>query len=203
MKILLAYSVTKNLWPAFEQAQEWHSHFSVDARFDRVVVTDHPKQNTVINEIGAKCWVGDEFCLSKCRNASFDYASEIGADWVVLLDADSVVLNWPTQLPETGLGTLLIYRHHAERFDNLELDNPDRWQRMGWYLVRRDLFTAHRYDESFVGYGFEEDDFRHNVLRGVDLEDTDMRAMHIFHALRISEVKNGNRFRSKHYNAAP
>lgn len=195
MKILLAYVVTQRLFEDFHRTLSCQLQFP-HARdgFGQVLVTDTDMDNAVPS-VKADCWVGGQFCLAKARNASIDYAIKHGFDWLVTLDADSVVLNMPTILPRSGFAQINVFQHPSQTpYHDFDLSNPNFWHLMGWYLIHRDVFSKHRFCEEFVGYGFEEDDYRLNVLKDVQPMVTDMRAIHLYHPMRCNQVFNKDLF---------
>lgn len=200
MKILLAYSVTKgkNVWNRFKKARTWQMHFPLDPRFVEVVVTNDPDPKGKIKEVGCDCGDGyDTFNLSKMRNRSFDHAKEINADWLMILDSDAVVMNFPTMFPASGFGSGFVFYHWSrEKFEDLDFENESRLLRKSWYFMGPNIFETHRFDESYIGFGNEESDFLENQI---DLEKTplgwtDLRAMHIWHGKAWTKIHNEDRF---------
>lgn len=197
--ILLAYSCTLNLAPALQRAFKVQQSLFKDAwdHYDKVIVTDKPNRFPILScpLIKSDCWryrsaadAHPEFCLSACRNTSLEYADHIGAQWVLLLDADNVVIDTPDQLPETGFGAPI----NAQGWENeppFDLNRPGRWMASQWFLLHRRFFSR-RFCEDYVGYGREEADFESNVMRDVPRSDTNIRLIHLHHPARVSQTLN-------------
>jgi hypothetical protein len=199
MKILLAFCVTSNLMGDFSRSNLIQSSFrDTFRRFDKVLITDKPTSRCFVRSwpvVQCNPWVNGEFCLAKMRNAALWWARATDAEWIVLLDADSVIVNFPTVFPETGLGRLQIYceGHDEESFD---LKNSARWTESWWFMVHN-RHLKRRFDEGYVGYGWEERDFQDVIMRDVPESYTDLRAIHAWHPPRFSKNENYSRFESR------
>lgn len=152
--------------------------------------------NVALPSVSVDCGDGDTFCLAKARNQGLAYCERSGFDWALLLDADIVVERAPSVFPAVGIACpKLAWVYPQTDFHAI----PDRhWMRSQFFLLHRWHFR-HRFDEEFVGYGHEENDFENNVFRDVVLGATDCRVLHLDHApLWARQINHAN---TKRYEA--
>lgn len=190
--LLIAYAVTGDLLDTFRRT------LSVQRAFDRSlapVLHDACIVSDVdigalgrIPVITANCWERGEFCISRCRNAAIEYAARKNYDWLLLLDADHIVVNWPLMAPSISFppsgfaapaGAWAAETEPPFR----DLDLASRWMQSQWFLLGRQHFNR-RFCEEYVGYGLEEVDFQHVVMADVPLDHTSLRIIHLWHATR-------------------
>lgn len=200
MKILAAYTATADLLQALGSTLAMQSeYFPQAAGIDRVVVTDTTVPKALkVRSLKIDPWVNGQFCLAKCRNVAIDYANKQGYDWIILIDADTILANLPTVFPESGYAPLNLYRTHiGESVATLDFETAPRQD--AWFLLGKQLFQ-HRFDERFLGYGLEEADFIQHVLADVPAGVTDVRAIHIWHERRAAlwQIDANQQARSKH-----
>lgn len=199
MRILIAYVTTERCEESLKQSFLSSIHFPVPDT--EIVVASNKRfgwlQHPQIIEPSIGNW--REFNLSRARNLCIDYALRAGHDWVVCMDADGVFIGL-TQFPPSGYGSCRIYRTaRGERLLDLQLDRPDRWGDSSWFVLSRSVFAKSfvRFDEGYVGYGFEDWDFHESVLgrNGIHASGTDAKAIHFWHPPRaILNPCNAKRF---------
>lgn len=184
MRTLLAYTATPKVMPDLRRtlAVQREYYPKAWAAYDKVVVggwmDDLPC--AVVD-----CGEGDDFCISKARNAAIGFARREGYDWVVLLDADHVVLNPMELAPRSGFGApMTAWQWEHEGFP-LDLSAAERWMESQWWILGREHF-GRQFCEQFVGYGFEEVDFQRHVMADVPVTETDLRVVHLWHPRRAA-----------------
>lgn len=142
--------------------------------------------------------------FSKAKNLGFGWARDHGYDWVLDCDADTVILKMPEREPSTGYSS--VGCHFSEQRDTDEdliekyMAGTMRYEPASRFILRRDIFTRHLFDEGYVDWTWDDIDYHANVLEpnGVLYEDTGAVGIHIWHS-RLRE-KHGNgysRFRMK------
>lgn len=183
MKLVIGYTATIQYRAVLERTLRYQRQFPA---FERFVVTDRPADfEHMLLPVHVDPWRSGHFCISACRNASIQYADRMGADWLVMVDADAVIPNVPTIFPKSGFARLNMYRT-VEGQDPMDLwlsPHKEQIRQGGWYLVGRQLF-GRRFDEQYVGYGLEEADWLHVVLQDIEPGETDLAAIHLWHERR-------------------
>lgn len=195
-KILLSYCVTESVRDAFVCAQIGQQRLPSNCK--QLIVSEAPLGSLnispyfVVNpEIGS----GESLNLSRQRNLAIRYAIENGFDWLVILDCDSLVLDIK-KMPSSGYGTAWVWwQEKGELLSKVSRDKTDRWTERSWFILGRDVFTQPwcRFDEGYVGYGFQDWDFHEHVVtrNGIQRTESDIRAVHLWHAPR-SAMGSGN-----------
>lgn len=182
LMILLAYCVSTSLMPTLERSFAVQREFPLASDCTSTLIS-----NKGFPPIGD----GPDFNLARARNYAIGFARIVNADWIVCLDSDSVWLG-VSRLPESGYGLPLIrFQRKGESLDCQSAQRIQRgqnWQHGSWFILRRDIFTQPwcRFDERFVGHGYEDWDFNRNILaaHGVHRSDTDAHALHLYHSIR-------------------
>ncbi|MGA4555135.1 methyltransferase domain-containing protein [Methylorubrum aminovorans] len=113
---------------------------------------------------------GRAFCLSRFRNASFRLAREVGAEWLFLCDADTIIARPPTIPPgQTYLHPDVYWqREPGETVETslkiIEAEGHRAFsQSNSWFIVHRDIFSTMEFNENIAGYGWEDIEFNDRV----------------------------------------
>lgn len=214
--ILISYFVSFDLLPHFFKVRKIQIESFPKALFGcRVSVTTDKhwsastlgirREHVTVRDL----WVGEEFSISRSRNAGIEQAVALGAEWLVSLDADYVLIDPIRLWPTTGFGNIKIrfqapgesmarsmellcgpLLHDGPITTHCQLENHNR--RLGsmgitpsGFILHRSLFTKYRFDESYVGYGSEDAEFSERLRRdGIIHSDCDAKAIHLWHAPR-------------------
>ncbi len=173
MKILVAYPVTPSTEPTFARNQELQDRLfpgAVDG-FERVYFQSRRE--------------GEPFNLAQLRNEAIMYAVSMGHDWLLLPDVDTIYTNPVEVWPSSGFGQCSVFYapEGADIAKGVQGFPESKW---GWFMVARPVFTWVRFDEEFVGWGYEEHDFFEQVTigLGVPRTATDLQAIHVWHPQR-------------------
>src|SRR3989442_1341560 len=111
-RILLAYVVTRDLFDTFRRTLSFQSRFA-EALHDTqsLLVSDLSAPSFGLpNVVAPQLECGENFCLAAGLSAALDYAVEKDYDWVLLLDADSVLVSHPNDFPPTGYGPTEVWK---------------------------------------------------------------------------------------------
>jgi hypothetical protein len=161
--------------------------------------------------------------FSVYRNLAMTYAAEHNYDWIIVSNADVVMLQSPRSFPRNGLSSVMTYhsRPNEDIRDILALWRAGvslHFQETTFLLMGRDIFGKYRFCEEFYGYGHEDGDFLSHVLapegisrldgtpygaRGVHINhdndgvweniESDLRRNESLFAQRQQQVKRGER----------
>jgi hypothetical protein len=128
--------------------------------------------------------------FSPVKNAAIDRAVAGGYDWLLDMDADTVLVKPVTVFPETGIGSVRVYlgkegegiremRSKVVGGETLEYQGSSR------FLTNRDVFTKLRYDERMAGYAGEDFDYFETAAHTHKfyMSETDGRCVHFWHPL--------------------
>jgi hypothetical protein len=158
-KILLAYKAFgADGIDRLERALDVQQKYAETRSMDKLLVTDATSK---FNFPGVTVLRTDkEYTLATCnfskmRNMSLDFAAKGPYTHVLLLDSDSIVISFPNV-------------HSGRCFTNT-LPHPtlamsERKYPYCWFLIPREIFDL-RWNENFVGWGWEDIDYQNNVLR--------------------------------------
>ena len=184
MKILAYYiadgSVRQRLQSA-QQLQEAHLPWA-STGIDRVLIAP-PGELPVAWPCIHVDWKRDGHPLfALAKNAAWRFAEKAGYDWLLDMDADTVLLRTPSQFPASGYASVGCFFQQ----DAVEpiTDQAERYEPSSRFLIARDLFTRFRFDERFWGYGGEDMDLNENILApmGIYQTPTDARCVHVWHS---------------------
>jgi hypothetical protein len=155
---------------------------------DRVFVTDHHVDfDPGFPVIRTSFMDRDRVCLAAIKNVIIDYAIQGGYDWLMDGDADRFLARRPTMFPPSGYAPMGCYCSSQGQTVNqiVELYRADRLVFPGSFfnLLSREVFKKHRFCEEYIGYGFEDVDYRENVLaaNGIHEASSDARGIHLWH----------------------
>jgi hypothetical protein len=136
----------------------------------------------------------ETFNISRCRNIGLDWAcQQESIDCVIIGDSDVLLLEYLWDPPPAGSygWVTLLYSAPLEFIRGLpvpRLDpHDDRWGWSGCYVLPRPQFEQHRFCEEFVGYGFEDRDFRMELDYddvALALVEPPFRGIHLAHPPR-------------------
>lgn len=211
--ILFGYVVSFDILASFTRA--WKLQLALNPISEFVIASDKlwslPSLGVFESRVNAKpLYVGNEFNCSRARNLCIDEAIRRGAEWLVLLDADSVFVRPITVTPASGLGNVKVrWQSNGEtiaqslaHFNRSVLSSPpfttqeglDAHNRLlnsigltaAWPVVHRKLFTKYRFDEGYVGYGAEDCAYSEEIKKrtGIIHSDCDATAIHLWHPKR-------------------
>lgn len=202
--IVLAYVVSRNLVPTFLKTLLVQRRIAAKASDGyRVIVASDESWSA--ESVGIKraqviksdLWTGGEFRISKARNVCLKTASDMGAEWVLLFDADGVLVRPVTLWPTTGLGDIkgrVQLKGETPSQSLSFFDRPvtqdteslaERGLTHGWFVLRRDVFMKNRFDESYVGWGAEDRAFPKSLAeKGIHYSPCNACAIHLWHPTR-------------------
>ena len=158
MKILFAYKAfgapdIEKLKKSLDVQQRYKETSSYDKLLATDSVTpDFPGMPAVRDKIAYTLRTCN---FSKLRNMSIDYARDNGYSHVLLLDSDSVVIS----MQDVRDG-----KHFTKVIPDRSLSRSTRIYAYYWFLIHSDLYYL-RWDEKFIGWGWEDVDYQDNVLR--------------------------------------
>lgn len=183
-KILLGYIATRNIWPAFNAAQQFQSEYLYNpVGFDKVLVTD--TDEVVPTFTCVKCsnlWVNGLFCQNAGRNSILAFGISGGFDALVILDADVMLTEAPRTAFDGSFSCCHMYWSTEEEINAgcFNLEDRLRWTSSGDFILNRKDFLHNRFCEDYLGYGYDDADFYYNVLQpsGVKPEHWTTRAEH-------------------------
>lgn len=193
--ILIAHLTSHNLLPSFEAAlKAQYEYFSGAVKgAETIIITDKgfPIRAGIDMQVVPNLWRGDQFRISRARNACMDAAVARGADYLVLIGTDVIVTSLGTRLPETDFGLANI-RFQKEGQPIGETSN--NLMHSCCYVIGKQVLQRFRYCEDFVGYGWEDIDFEINVVRhaGIPLALCDVELLHLWHPPRDHSCMNDN-----------
>lgn len=185
-RILLAYVVTEELFDTFRRTVALQAGYARALHgTDSLLVSDVPVSgldicNIVVSDLGS----GKDFCLAAGLNAALNCAAERDFDWLLLLDADTILVSHPNDFPPSGFGPCQVWKLGPTDIPELHPKIP--WEESGPLLLGRNVFSKYRYCEEFKGYGYEDTDFYENVIGGAGIgrSFTDARTFHLWHPPR-------------------
>ncbi len=165
---------------AFQQKFTEALHDTYPLLVSDIPVSCFGMTNIVVQQLES----GQNFCLAAGLNRALSHAAENNYDWVMLLDADSVLVSRPNDFPATGYAPTEVWKLRSD--ETPERIRDARWERSGPLLLGRNVFESYRYCEDYKGYGYEDADFHENVLGAVGIGQsfTDARVMHLWHPPR-------------------
>lgn len=170
--------------------------------YSEIIVSDHlwGAPSLGINRsqvIKSDLWVGGEIQISKAHNISIRKALEMGAEWLVLLDADGVLISPISVWPSTGRGNIKVrfqvqgetVGHSSGLFNQPVVEDYGWLSSHGitpaWFVLHRDVFSKYRFDESYVGAGFQDFDYSKRLEDvGIYQGACDACAVHLWHPIR-------------------
>lgn len=210
-ELLITYAVTASVFDAFRNTLDLQKHFQpvhpTGWTVRSIVVTNDRIPDYWDGESLVDARIGDarSLCFSRLRNLCCDYATRSNADWLVMLDADSIWLG-VTQFPVTGYTTVpVFFTRPDEAIDALPISDPARWINASWWLMSRPVFSNPklRHDEQFIGHSYNDWDFMEHVLKpnGIFHSPSDARALHVWHPDRYhpdDNLRNASIYAAKH-----
>lgn len=140
---------------------------------------------------------------------SYPRAMKIGAeaalkmphwDWLIMLDADGIFVSMQIP-PASGFGACSRYDQKKDEHEGELLVHADQWTHSSYFIVSRDLLEKGIgfYHENFEGYGWDDFDFRNNVMNGVILSYSDAKSVHLHHDERWPINPNNHALYLKRY----
>lgn len=180
VKILLAYCVS----PALNS--EWAATIEVQKHFPL------PSNCVQRRFYSPDCGEEENFNKAKCQNLAIEYAIEEGADWILMMDSTGVLINEILEFPESGYATAWVFAAPPGQ-TNPDLREGSEWCGFGcksrWspvnslFLLGRTVFTRVRFCEDYIGFGYQDIDFKDNVIDAAGIKEgwTNARLMHLFH----------------------
>jgi hypothetical protein len=128
--------------------------------------------------------------FSPIKNAAIDRAVSGGYDWLLDMDADTVLTKSISVYPPTGFGSIPVYLgKQGEGINEIRAKllsgESLPFQGSSRFLIRRDAFTQYRYDERMLGYAGEDFDYFETIAHTYNFygSDTDARCVHFWHPL--------------------
>ncbi|MDB6121944.1 MAG: hypothetical protein JWQ71_937 [Pedosphaera sp.] len=192
MKPLLAYWVIgENAMRQFKATLKVQARFrKAFASYDKILVTDI----NVEGDLGMPVILRNDliqsgyFAMNKARNVCLQYATDKGYEWIILADADMVVLNPLLTKPVTGFSSVPQYRSKkGETSFRRPLKMP--FEASSYFILHRKVFSRIPFCEDFLGYGYCDTDYCWNVLwfRGIAQSATNVKALHFWHKPRLPD----------------
>lgn len=171
MKAIFSYQVSYALQDRLLETRAIQSRFFPDAMAGHRTIEIHGGDGSP-----------KDFCMAALLNGAISRAVAERADWLVLLDVDALLIHTITQWPDTGFS--LIFKRNmdpGEGFDPL----PSVFTHSSYFVLHRDVFTAHRFCEDYRGYGHEDWDYMETLRKNdIRIRETDGRMMHRWHPPR-------------------
>lgn len=190
-KILMTLIAGKNCLDRFHRTVKLQARFPVAmADVDRLVITDRQGDPNVGLPIyrSADFWTAEgKVWFARLRNIGMRLAGELGYEWWIDGDADKSLIVPPTRFPDSGYACIPIFwakKNESEVAIRKGLQaNSLKYGGSVYFVVRRDVFTKHKFCEDYVGYGLDDIDYHENVLApaGIHQGKTDARGAHLWH----------------------
>lgn len=127
--------------------------------------------------------------FSRTKNKAIQIALDEGYDWLVDMDADTLLVRPVTEFPPTGFCSIPTYFSGNQESDQEIVSRVTAgtvsFRGSSRFVVRRDVLERYRYDERIVGYGGEDFDLFETLGRthGIHASETDARCVHLAHDL--------------------
>jgi glycosyltransferase involved in cell wall biosynthesis len=192
VKPLLAY------WVIGEEAvRQLKSTLKVQAYFDKAF---NSYDKVLVTDINVKADMGmpvivrndliqsGYIAMNRARNVCLQYALDKGYEWVILADADMVVVNPLRKTPVTGFSSVPQYR--AKRGE-ISFKQPLKLEFEGssYFVLHKKIFSRTPFCEDFLGYGFCDTDYCWNTLwfQGIKQSSNNVKAIHLWHEPRLPD----------------
>lgn len=187
-------------------ADRWHRNHIFQKRalpawenIPKMFVVDEDWDEPLPGEvIRTNCFTNGMIHFSRLKNLGLDWAATKNLDWVLHLDSDSLILKAPTVYPSSGYGILICYHSREGESDDAILAKYATRKGMifdscSMFMLRKDVYTKYRYDETIVGYGGEDLDYHKNILgkSGISQTRTDAHGVHLWHPM-VKRERSGN-----------
>lgn len=195
-----------------EVAQRWNRTVSLQRSvlpewggIPKVFITDVNYPYPVPGErVTANLFSDGIIQFPKAKNLGLGWAQNRGHDWVIDVDADTVILKMPTRVPSTGYSTVLCHNSSPKDTDD---DLVKRYEtgKMSFgassrFILRKDIFTKYRYDEGYVDWTWDDIDYHVHSLKanGILYEHSGALGIHLWHSRFHEKRGNGyERFQMK------
>lgn len=195
---LLAYVSTVESIDRFINAQHWQQLFKLPP-CQKALFTDMadsvPGVNMpTIKVDNAKNQNG--IMLTRLKNAAVKYAQKLNVEWVWIIEADFVILQFPT-LPTGGW---IIPQSLNDLPEKLTFDPERRLLQVNCHLFHRDVLPLAVYDEGYEGAGYDDLDFNNTMIHTHKILPTpsDALMVHLWHSHRAPiRTENHVRYLSK------
>lgn len=190
MKLLVSYIVAKNCQARLARTLKFQKLvFPESEQIEKLFVIEEDQELPVHGShvVRMPMFEGEYFLASKAKNAAIDYATKHGYEWLLDADADTVMLNKPTNFPETGYGCMRCHMTKEGQNDqDILMDMAAgrvKFEYGARFLTRRDVFTKCRYHEELKGYAGEDLDYDFTVIghQGIKSSDSNMFGLHLWH----------------------
>lgn len=196
--ILLAYVSTIESIDRFINAQNWQQMFSLPP-CQKVLFTDVADSVPGVNMPCIKVRDAKNqhgIMLTRLKNAAVKYAMSIQTDWVWIIEADFVILQFPA-LPERGW---IIPQSLNDLPDKLTFEPERRLLQVNCHLFHQALLPLAVYDEGYEGAGYDDLDFNNTMIHTHKILPTPSNALmvHLFHPTRADiRPENKRRYLTK------
>lgn len=127
--------------------------------------------------------------FARAKNTGLRWAETHQVDWILDADADSVIVKPPDREPSTPYSSMLC--HFQGELESLE--EVEKKARAGKlqlrhfsrFLLHRNVFANHKFDEEFFGYAGEDVDYHLNLVQhqNVQWSDCGMAGINLYHAM--------------------
>jgi len=181
MSVLFTYAVTEAVKQRWLDAGRYRVPLNY---YDSLVITDfdHPDAINIGKDPGP-------FCLSRFRNAAIDHAIKYHYDLLVLGDADSVFI--PETLNENTIYSTALVAHLNEGETPFNVHGREQgilsFRPCSWFVLSREVFTKHRFDEDYKGYGYEDLEFNRRLNQhGFFQSSFSLLAYHMWHPPQVN-----------------
>jgi glycosyltransferase involved in cell wall biosynthesis len=191
MKPLLAYWVIgEDAVRQFKATLKVQARFKAFKRYDQVLVTDVD----VPGDLGMPVILRTDliqsgyYAMNRARNVCIQYALDKGYEWLVLADADMVVINPLLKKPATGFSSIPQYRaKKGETSFRQSVKLP--FEASSYFVLHRSVFSRLPFCEDFLGYGYCDTDYCWNLLwfQGIEQSPNDVKAIHLWHKPRLPD----------------
>lgn len=188
MKILAVYIAEESVLNRFNRTMLAQSEIWPWKGIDRLLVTD-PSSEMGVDWPTVRILLKQDrhFLFAHAKNAGLRYAAAHGYDWLIDMDADTILLGPPHEFPRTGYGCVpchFLPRNAGISAARMVSNSTSAdFQGSSRFLLHRDVFMKHFYHEKFWGYGGEDLDYHENILgrAGIHQSKTDARCVHFWH----------------------
>lgn len=188
MKILITRSTSEASIGSLRRTLEiQRTYYPLCSEITQVIVSNEKVSDVGLETVVCPDLVGPGgFWHGKVRNLAFKAALDFGADILLPLDSDAVFLGFPVGCFISDFERLkAFYQNENEKLTAVALSDIARWQFNSWWVFRRNVFSqkwCHSY-EGFIGYGWDDYDFLHNIAipNGCHIVNSQATAIHLWH----------------------
>lgn len=187
MKALLIFITSESCLPCLRASLKMQERWPIQAPHERLIITDREIMGLDIRTIVDPALTGSGgYAYSRARNIAIAEARKSDADYLVMLDSDTVFMGFEPGAPIVDFERLkLFFQKEGEIITDEALKDPERVAWGSFWIFSRKVFMEPWCEscEGFVGYGWEDYDFVFNVLEphGYKITNSSASAIHLWH----------------------